>query len=1516
MKNVTRAAWLLGAALLVPLSPAAVNQPAIRATATTTPPGPATGKIKNLGPEHEPYDSFSGQLRREQQARRELRENLDWNNLDPQIQEALWDEAVGPDQLNDGHGKAQVRPSLAGVSPRDPGDSDLGIQLVLLSWAYTTQGGSGTAETFAFDMDLNVMGDVSFTGTLVHPNGDLDMKVTELRGVADATEGYTKNWDLAYHMGAPGSASSTWLEGKSCVSDLYGDLYASGRRLNGKYHITKMDGSAVGGGVRLIDTDFSVSGTSTGATVYSSVIDPEGILYVAGAYSEGANFRCFVARHETNATLSRTWIVTDTLIASTTLSVVCDRKGGVYFLHTSSTNVASVTKLSPYDGVADWTWTAAAGSSGVAMALDFAGNPHVTVYTGAATNDWNTVKLDSLTGAPLWSKTVTNGKPVDLKVDTSGNVFVIGSKGSNTTYLMKYDASGSAPAGFIEPQYGTTGVACRLALDWIGNPYVAITYGTTHMSTDVRKFNPATGEEVWHYFLSPTFGSEQNGDVEIVDFLVDSGGSVYVCGNRRAQTSGGSNLSNEFFFIKYEQPYLGIPLIAKSNPMVRIEGNSLWSPASPDLNGTLSGWTNRSDNIFNLDATSLLGNLDYLTQADIDYGIGHASGGLDLNFNNATFGVQFQTQVSGGTYDAKATGELAVAVPAENDPTLNPGQHFNLTVNFEPDPNSMELTTNARPQFSAGLYASAHVNMTPDIFGSDTYLGSFEIPITPPGINLSNINLNQELFGLDLLPLPAPGTWYDLGNLVPPIASSFVGGRLRMPDLSTDGVYSAGSTGATMTSSLSEDCFDVNVSLTNMLSQLALGYPLSASWGPPAGNDLYDASIGFGILQASLNGTISLEQDLSLVMRPYVDLEFDDSGASGTHNTNSRLYLDRVLNADGGYSYQGVKSVYLPLDGSVAITPTFGMNATMSNSTGFRFGADAEFRALEIQALLEVAGIDVVDIDFPANPTFQWDLLSQNTNSAASTALNNGRLNILDFTSPAFDFPNPQELAVVNVASTSTNNLPQLLGASRASARMLIYEQHTPTQAEFNAAAIGDEPMVLYGRKFFSNANNRVFIQHHGRKEQLTVTRLNDQSLLVQVPKRFFLLPGIARLWVVNSNGHSKTVDLPIEYPMPNFQGLMDPTTSQDAAIWAGDPKWLNTAVIAKDGGTPAGLASFIARRDYYTYLRTNLWNSAFPSLGSAQTYFPAFKGWEVSGQKNPPGFPTLILDGVPLSRMPHTDDGYFWSKMQSAIYARPHVMTMELDNPGPGGGPSRVQTLMIPAPKPVIQQITPAMVQPGTVTDSLKLTVNGPLSVPFFPGGYEQPKYGNFTPESVVYINTLPLATQFVSSGTLIATIPASQLNSFGPRSISVVTPGNGTTYYEQLTTGAGAITFDGQMASGGTSIPMTLNVAWPTPTVTSVSSKTIHVNTPPPTPVTVNGQAPPDSHNFSVIGANFAPGAKVYWNGDLIPSSRSSEGLMRASVSAAQVAQIGNARLSVVNPASSGSARQSRSFTVQIVP
>jgi hypothetical protein len=157
---------LAAVGLAAPIQPQSDGTTENKRPASTRTPATAGPKITikpnafetlNSTPFHEPPDSQSAIDRRAQAERILLRERLDWNSLDPDLQEALWDEAVGPDQLNDGYGFAQVRPSLRPGPDQDGGFGDRGdfgdrgINLVLLSWDYTNTASAASAETFAFD---------------------------------------------------------------------------------------------------------------------------------------------------------------------------------------------------------------------------------------------------------------------------------------------------------------------------------------------------------------------------------------------------------------------------------------------------------------------------------------------------------------------------------------------------------------------------------------------------------------------------------------------------------------------------------------------------------------------------------------------------------------------------------------------------------------------------------------------------------------------------------------------------------------------------------------------------------------------------------------------------------------------------------------------------------------------------------------------------------------------------------------------------------------------------------------------------------------------------------------------------------------------------------------------------------------------------------------------------------------------------------------------------------------------
>jgi len=211
-----------------------------------------------------------------------------------------------------------------------------------------------------------------------------------------------------------------------------------------------------------------------------------------------------------------------------------------------------------------------------------------------------------------------------------------------------------------------------------------------------------------------------------------------------------------------------------------------------------------------------------------------------------------------------------------------------------------------------------------------------------------------------------------------------------------------------------------------------------------------------------------------------------------------------------------------------------------------------------------------------------------------------------------------------------------------------------------------------------------------------------------------------------------------------------------------------------------------------------------------------------------------------------------------------------------------------------------------------VRVVVYGPDSVPHFPG-YESLKAGNFTPESVVRFNGVDMPTTFVNSGQLTAEIPGDDVAVVGAHLVSVYTPSGGTSYTERLTTGGGTVGPSTTVASGGVSLPITFNVAWPAPQIAAVSHDAITVNEVPFVSTPTDG-SPSDGHNFGITGANFAPGCTVFWNGRPLVATRLSAGAIRATLPASFIATPGSVQVIVVNP--SPNRRASTPATVQIVP
>lgn len=1412
----------------------------------------------------EPAKGYSAERRRAQAERLALREQLDWGKLTDGQKAALWETAVWTDQVD-----------------------DRGINLVSFAWSYTK---SVRAEDHvANDLVLNVDGDVVIVGSDLGGNnadpGYSRIFATELYGAANASQGWTENWERAPWYGG----SDGWVSGERGAVDLRGNTYTCGFRSDGRFTVWKFDGTDG-------STIWSRNGTIDGgdnAIATDIAVDPEGVVYVSGSYEHtiGNAPGWFVARLNPD-TGDIDWMAYPPLLGEPTGGIEFDRRGDLFIGGYSGTNHL-VAKMNPYDGSLIWAKIVGANNSdntfNDGLKLDADGNAFFAGRINGVDNGWRTTKFDGDTGDVLWTQDTASGDPKDLEVDSLGNAYVCGNDASSTFKLVKYTPDGTEA---WTATTGTTGTARCITLDRLDNPYITGWYGSGEQSIQTMKFDPANGDTVWVMTDTPSRPNETNLQMRPQDIIVDAGGCVYVAGWRRGVDENNGAVGQEYFCVKYEQPYLSIPQITRNYPEVRMEGRSLWDP---DGSLGIDGFE-YSATLFELrvDDVTSANSIENALSSEIDYGAGVVEGGVEIgsSFNNSRVEVRFDAAVSAGTFDSGVTGKLAIAVPGEAE--LNATQDFDIVINWDPDELGMELLANAEPRMEAGIVGQTYGNLNVDLRIHDTFAGT----IVDRGVENGSLAAGPvSLWGVDFVNLPPAGVWYE------PVQfpyDRFFEGRLRSPLLETEGVYDPGS--GTISSSLHQKFFNGTIKVTELISAYFGGPPLSFGWGAPGGANGYEAKIEGGLLQAKIDGELYVIQDLDLEIRPYVRLEFATAG----DETPATAIIELVNN--NGVPVQRTHTVRMPDNGELEITPTFGVNATLTNSSGLEIVIGAGFDTAKFEAALSAVDVDIVDKDICLgciDDSISWEV-------RPTDWLNGG-----DGISEDFAFPNEHIMSPIQVFG-DTNLQPQLIGASREAARMLIYNQRNPNQSDFTAMAGGTSPMVLYGYKFFGGTNIKVKLSHHGRTENLERTRLNNQALLIEVPNRFFLLPGTARLWVTNDNGISESIDLVIEYPYPNFEGI-------EEELWASDPRWVEQPITAIDGGTPAGNDSFITRRDYYSYLAANLWGpDILQDLNNtdqeAWEYFDEFKGWERPGDAaSPPGFPSMIFQGVTLSReQGGANDGLFRVRVPEERIARSGFKSISICNPGPGGGMSRTRTVEVPAPRPVVWSVTPNLLRPGALEvdgdGRVRLSVVGPDTVPFFPG-YESEKYGNFTPRSVVMIDGQGFPTQYIGSGELAVRVPAGALQSFGRRTVKVFTPNpNGMSYDETLTDGNGQVVFDEPIPGGGYSEPVNIEVLWPQPVVEFVSHREIELGSPPIVPDLVDGVPPADNHNITLLGENFHPNCIVFLNGSAIPTTRETPSLIRATISASDVATLGTIDITVGNPPPN--VRLSDPFEIEVIP
>ncbi len=223
--------------------------------------------------------------------------------------------------------------------------------------------------------------------------------------------------------------------------------------------------------------------------------------------------------------------------------------------------------------------------------------------------------------------------------------------------------------------------------------------------------------------------------------------------------------------------------------------------------------------------------------------------------------------------------------------------------------------------------------------------------------------------------------------------------------------------------------------------------------------------------------------------------------------------------------------------------------------------------------------------------------------------------------------------------------------------------------------------------------------------------------------------------------------------------------------------------------------------------------------------------------------------------------------QVTAADVANVGVASVTVINPAPGGGTSNTLPFTIGTltnPVPVLVSLNPSSVPVGSA--AFILTVNG----------------SDFVPGAVVQLDGSARLTTFVSTTQLTAQILATDVANVVTYNLSVVNPAPG----------------------GGLSniLPFTVTPPNPVPALDSLIPSTATVGSP--------------AFTITVNGTNFVNGAAVMWNGTLRQTTFVSATQLTAQVTAADVAALGTASVTVVNPAPGGGSSNALTFTINAIP
>ncbi|MEQ8770038.1 MAG: hypothetical protein RIB60_05970 [Phycisphaerales bacterium] len=1119
----------------------------------------------------------------------------------------------------------------------------------------------------------------------------------------------------------------------------------------------------------------------------------------------------------------------------------------------AANNAIVIKKLNGFSGEELWTQTVcrsrdydpAVGTTGAQLLV---GSGDRVFVMGE-----ETLSCFAPDGAHLWTTGLS--VPVEFYTmaldQTAGAVFLLGANiDTRRPVVACVDANGTVSATReLAVGDGSFLRSGRIEVGRFGNPYIAA--GVDNLW--VGKLNKDGLGTIWE----KSYTGFDNAQVHA--FLVDAGDNIIV----RALGQVGSTSTARL--LRLSQPNLFPPTKNMACPNLVIENRSIWAPGV--------GLLEEEDDFFNLGWNIDEGDKDcYETFLFGEFG----GGGRFATAGNISLG--YKVELNGGSADIHLPLDLTWTVPSQT--TIRPDS-VGVPVTSEWRVNdAARLVSCFTPEFNAGITGSLSASLYADVQAKAFQYDS--------GWNLLDEVLLDEAFSLpkDYLPglnvqdllgfagLPQTGEWFK-------VESGAYSLQVKTPQMLAQGSYNASSNGF---GTFATDRFmtgEANVTEIFLEANPQL---------PPAGfcypDDFPGAPEGYGrlevaLLQAFLQLNLDAKQGITVdQVQPKVTYDIRYPATGATHSITQNLGEDLLIDMSNTTE--------------AFVTPRVWATMRFKNKTDIAFVPGVRWETLRYDGAFQFKGWDLFEFD-DCVLCAQQDLPPL------------GDLNVFD-NSWTVDIA-PIVLAPFVVAAQPFMQ-PILVASSRSKLDLIIYDQTSPRVSSFNLAANGISRMLLYGDNFSDDPGNpteftRAKISFQGREEELAISVLSSRTALLEIPNRFRLMPGVARIWLENDEGCSAAIDIPIEYPVPRLDTV-------NPNLWAADPSLNDVPVQVIDKKTPLGTDTFIARRDYYIKMRDDLWNSSTAGGMSATDYFPAFNFNEM------PGFPSVLFGGDPLPRFVQpVDNGIHNLRLAHDDYDSPRLVDVMLCNPGPGGGMSETVVLDIAAPIPVASSVRPSEIEPGGELepgeDGFVLVVGGPKNVPYL-NGFEEPKSGNFNAASKVIFDGFELDTTYISSSELRAFVPVWAVQHPGNVQVTVVTPSNGTYYFEELWTDSD---FDGVpdrttdsdddtipddlvlqdiIPSGGESAPMLFRIRYRLPEIDYINPAEVAAGSP-----AFDGAASGARiMNISIVGENFREGATVLINGAARETEFVSRGLLNAALLPADIAVMGPRTIAVLNPGS----------------